>query len=161
MKKVQVLLINCLLILGCNNSEDLIRESKLIGNWASIDENGNYIEFYIEEDTISLFSEDFYDFRGDMLYYIKNDSLRFNKYSFFIEYHSCSKIKLVNNSSKLILERLPTVPLYDTINSINTFYIRKCSFKVNHKIISMEEAIEYLNSLNGKSVHSITPQRIN
>jgi hypothetical protein len=147
--------------LGCNSSDELFRENSLIGNWSCIDDNGNYTEFYIKEDTISLFSEDFYDFRGEMVYSIEEDTLRFNNYSYFIEYDSCSKIKIVNNSSELILERLPTVPENDTINLINTFYIRRCSFKVNHNLITMEEAIKYLNSLNGRRVYPITPQRIN
>lgn len=147
MKKIFILLLFFGLSNSCLTVEDEhVLNDSIIGDWAYIDQNNMYTEIYIKNKSLSIYSEEFGDFLGIMKYSTRNDSLIFNDLCFAIEYQSFNRITLRNQKSNLIFTRIPNLG-HDTINSINPFYIRRCSFLVNNGTVSMQEAIKYLNSL--------------
>jgi hypothetical protein len=146
MKLLTIFLSFCLLF-SCYSAEkkEPVNEN-LVGNWAFIDSNGKYSEIYIESGSLSIYNEEFCNSLGVMNYNIKNDSLHFNGLSYFIEAISCDRVNLGNQENNLLLDRISVLEP-DTINSINPFYLRRCSYLVDNGIISVKDAIQYLNSL--------------
>ncbi len=154
MKLLTIFLSFCFLF-SCYSAEkkDSVNE-KLVGNWAFIDSNGKYSEIYIESGSLSIYNEEFCNSLGEMNYNIKNDSLYFNGLSYFIEVRSCGRINLRNQDNNLLMDRI-TVLESDTINSINPFYLRRCSYLVDNGIISVKDAIQYLNSLLSDNIKPV------
>ena len=145
--KILLIFLSCCFLYSCHYSEienDI--NDDLVGNWAFIDTNGKYSEMYIKSGSLSIYNEEFCNSLGIMKYSIRNDSLNFKGLSYSIEFRSCSKLILRTQENKLLMDRI-TILEYDTINTMNPFYLRRCSYLVNNGAISVKDAIQYLNSL--------------
>lgn len=117
----------------------------LSGSWAFLDEKDCYCEAYIDEANI-VFLLDLVEKTGPFSYIIKNDSLYFSGYKYKIDFKNCDSLILLSNYENLLLFRINIGKSQDT-SSYDPVYLRRCNFLVNNSIISMDEAIEYLNSL--------------
>jgi len=136
-------LIITLIILGCR-TDTIDYSQQMLGDWAHIDDHGYYAELYIESRNIKSYHEKYSDFFGSIKYSIEKDSLFFNQMRYRIDLQEDKSIVLRNDDFSLHLYRMYPIKL-DSINSINPFYLRRCNFLVNKGIISMKEAIDYLN----------------
>ncbi len=127
------------------------QQNRLSGTWSFLDDEQNYVEMYLDKEYISFFHEKDGNFEGNMEFEIRNDSLFFNNMSYAIEYTNDCTVILRNNKYHLTLHRIspPIVP--DQTKKINPFYLRRCNYLVNQGIITMEEAIDYLRTLESNT----------
>lgn len=144
MSNYSISFLMAVLLLGACNKDTSNCSQQIIGDWAYIDDNGKYAELYIENGYIKTYHEQYDDFFGRMKYSIEKDSLFFNQMRYQINFQEDKSIILRNDDFSLCLFSIYPLKT-DSINSINPFYLRRCNFLVNRGIISMKEAIDYLN----------------
>lgn len=117
----------------------------LTGCWAFLNENSSYSEAYIDKNSI-VFLLDMIEKSGPYSYDIINDTLYFSSFKYKIKYQSCDSLFLSYNSTVYLLTKINIGRSLDT-TSFDPIYLRRCNFLVNNGVISMDDAIEYLNSL--------------
>lgn len=142
---MKVILLFCIVgFVSCLNPSKE-QHNALIGAWSFLDDKQYYVEMYVDNESVSFFHEIEGNFQGNMKYEIRNDSLFFSSMSYSIEVMDDNVVNLENYEYRLRLSRIFPLMISDRTNQINPFYLRRCNFLVNTGIISMKEAIDYLN----------------
>ncbi len=142
-----IIIILILFGVGCNNreNEDNISNSLIVGNWAFLAQDSTYGEVYINDSIITFYTERS-GHEGSSRYQIKDDTLSFFNTKCKISIPDCHVIVLENPEVMLTLEKINLSGIRDS-NQMNPFYLRSCNFLVHKSIIKMEDAIEYLSSM--------------
>lgn len=107
----------------------------------------DYAEIYFYHDSLLIHSEEGGYF-GPYHYRILNDTIYFNKLKFNILRNEKYKtISLVNNHQNILLYDIPLQKVKSKAD-INPFYLRRCHYLVALNIITMREALNFLNDSN-------------
>lgn len=143
--KILCLIFVIILLIGCRSQKTLDYHELIIGNWAYIDNEGQYCEMYI--DSIEIKSQpETGIYHGPFVYSLANDQIDFNAITYNIEIIDCNSIRLINSDFNLVLEKIH----FDqslSMDDINYgFFLRRSGFLVNKGIISIKEAYKSLNS---------------
>jgi hypothetical protein len=144
-----------ILLLECSSP---IGKSNILGNWASFDKDMGYTEWYIDSDSIEIFSHWAANL-GSRSYFLKSDTIYFEDDSKFkINVTNDSTFSILSGNIPLTLYRLQDdivvfkdVKMKDDSASkafINSFYERAYRFYLINKIFSEEELNNSIDSNN-------------
>lgn len=117
----------------------------LIGDWAFVSSDTTYTELYIDENQLKFHSEK-NGYIGPFDYEVKANNILFNEINYFIKKIDNNQVLLSSDDYKILLMRIRVNDSVDE-NNINPFYLRRCNLLVNEGMISMQDAILYLNSI--------------
>lgn len=143
--KILRLIFIIILLIGCRSQKTLDYHELIIGNWAYIDNEGQYCEMYI--DSIEIKSQpETGIYLGPFVYSLANNQINFNAITYNIEIINCNSIRLIQSDFNLVLEKIHFDPSLSMDDINYGFFLRRSSFLVNKGIISNKEAYKALNS---------------
>lgn len=134
-----------LIIVNCQSPHPEQDNRMLIGDWAFISSDTTYTELYIEENQLMFYSEK-NGYIGPFDYEVKTNNIFFNEINYFVKKIDNNQVLLSSDDYKILLMRIRVNDSIDE-NNINPFYLRRCNLLVNEGMISMQDAILYLNSI--------------
>jgi hypothetical protein len=143
--KILRLIFIIILLIGCKSQKNGNYHEKIIGNWAYIDNEGQYCEMYI--DSIEIKSQpETGIYHGPFVYSLANNQIDFNAITYNIEIIDCNSLRLINSDFNLVLEKIHFDQSISKDDINYGFFLRRSGFLVNKGIISIKEAYKALNS---------------
>lgn len=143
--KILRLILIIILLIGCRSQKNVDNHEMIIGNWAYIDNEGQYCEMYIDSIEIKSQPESGI-YHGPFVYSIIDNKISFNTISYNIEIIDCNSFRLINSDFNLVLEKIHFDQSISKDDINYGFFLRRSSFLVNKGIISNKEAYKALNS---------------
>ena len=134
-----------IILFGCILEDSNTSKFEIEGDWAFILEDGSYGEAYLFNDSITFLTE-ILGSTGPYFYQVKKDSLFYYDQKFEIKKITCGIFELCSKDYCFKLNRIYTNAGNEDYSNTDPFYLRRCNYLVQKGLITMEDAVKYLNS---------------
>lgn len=139
-----------IIINSCQLCKSKSKDLDVMGDWAFIDSESTYSEAYINKEKIVFFSDAHGHF--SQRYNIKDDSIYYGGVSYKVEFRNCnSNMIFIHETDSISMLRVDLSKIIVDTSYFNPFHLRRCNFLVQEGIITIEQAINYLNSMEIES----------
>ncbi|MBN2523787.1 MAG: hypothetical protein JXB24_10980 [Bacteroidales bacterium] len=143
---LSVLLICLILSIQCfNKKKPNLTIGFIIGQYACLDRDSSYTEIYITNSNI-LFHTDIGRI-GPYDLVLKNGKITFNDITYSIEQKDCYHLIFRNQENEFLLEKIDTSKFICGPLKINPFSFRHCYFLAKNGLMTIEEAIDFMQEL--------------
>jgi len=132
-------------ISSCDYNKNQIEEVEIIGCWFYMDNESIYTEIYIDSSKVLFYSSE-NGWSGPYSYWMENNSIQFHGIQYNIGENGCNALIWKNPEFTLNIRKIECIRTESQYPEINPYYLRRCNYLVNAGIITMTDAIEYLNS---------------